>query len=220
MGGRFVKLPEKAAKIAMTARKISGAELRVLLALGLHADVSGKCWPAVSTISVLTNLSERNARRALARLEKTGIITRERRKEGGRSRSTVYQLSVGEAVAGDTVAVDRVAGDTVTGGHDHHVTSDPLTMSPATAEPFTNQNGTSGPAGARADGARPSRWYPTNDQIGLAVNSTNLLRIEVLSVAQRGAFDGFDSFLAACRCHQAKLARKSSGEGVHAIAAE
>lgn len=61
-----------------------GATLRppqrlVLLALVVHADQAGQCWPSLTAIAKGTGLDRRTVMRALNRLESLGLVDREQR---------------------------------------------------------------------------------------------------------------------------------------------
>jgi hypothetical protein len=51
MKGRFAKIPEHALKANLTGRA-----LRVLIAIGLHADPAGWAWPSLETIAELSGI--------------------------------------------------------------------------------------------------------------------------------------------------------------------
>ncbi len=68
--------------------RLSHADVRVLAALGAHANKERRCWPAVSTIAELTGMSERHAHRSLQTLAKCSYVEIERRA----GKSSVYQI--------------------------------------------------------------------------------------------------------------------------------
>ena len=64
---------------AVFDRRLSHADVRVLAALGTHADKKRRCWPAISTIAHEANMSKRHARTSLRNLENIGYIETENR---------------------------------------------------------------------------------------------------------------------------------------------
>ena len=50
---------------AVFDRRLSHADVRVLAALGAHADKKRRCWPAISTIADEANMSKRHARTSM-----------------------------------------------------------------------------------------------------------------------------------------------------------
>ena len=75
--GRFGRLPEELFRAALPA-----AAKVVYAALSMHADRECQAWPTVRTLAELAQVSERQARRHLAELERAGWI---RRDEGPRA---------------------------------------------------------------------------------------------------------------------------------------
>ncbi len=59
---------------AIFDRRLSHADVRVLAALGAHADKNGRCWPATTTLADTTGMSERHARTSLRNLENIGYV--------------------------------------------------------------------------------------------------------------------------------------------------
>ncbi len=58
-----------------------------------RGDVEGKCWPGVKTIAADLKLSRRTVQRALADLERAGLILRdERYRENGSRTSNLYTV--------------------------------------------------------------------------------------------------------------------------------
>ena len=54
--------------------RLGHAEVRVLAALGAHADKNGRCWPSTTTLASKTGMSERHARTCLRNLENLGYV--------------------------------------------------------------------------------------------------------------------------------------------------
>ncbi len=73
--GHFSIIPSA----AVFDRRLSHADVRVLAALGTHADKKRRCWPAISTIAHEANMSNRHARTSLRNLESIGYIETENR---------------------------------------------------------------------------------------------------------------------------------------------
>lgn len=63
-------------------RGLSGADLRVYVALRTYADRDGKAFPQVQTISHRADVSQRAAERAVGRLRDLGLLTSTRRYRG------------------------------------------------------------------------------------------------------------------------------------------
>lgn len=83
-GDRFLSLPMS----ALTDRKIKHEALRVLMALALHADTDGVCFPGRDTIAKLTGIHPSNVSKASKFLEELGWLT----KEHPKGRSVTYRL--------------------------------------------------------------------------------------------------------------------------------
>lgn len=66
----------------------------LLLVLAKYANPGGSCWPSQETLAAATELSLDTVQRQTARLEKNGLIRRERRKPGDRFSSYVYFLLI------------------------------------------------------------------------------------------------------------------------------
>jgi hypothetical protein len=75
-------------------RELPGAELRVLVVLVLYCNSQGRSTASAPELGKLTGLYERSVRRALAGLERRGLLGRELRP----GRSPVYQLTCGNSV--------------------------------------------------------------------------------------------------------------------------
>ncbi len=73
---------------AVFDRRLSHADIRVLAALGAHADKHGRCWPAVPTLAQKIWLSERHVHRCLQALSKCGVVEIEKRP----GRSSIYRI--------------------------------------------------------------------------------------------------------------------------------
>ena len=64
---------------AVFDRRLSHADVRVLAALGAHADKGGRCWPAIPTLAKRTGMSERHVRTCLRNLETLSYVETESR---------------------------------------------------------------------------------------------------------------------------------------------
>lgn len=73
---------------------LSAPDIAVLCALASYADAEGVCWPAIATLADRAGLSDRSARRSLARLSTLGYLEwdQRRRSDGTRS-SSLYRLT-------------------------------------------------------------------------------------------------------------------------------
>ena len=91
--------------------QVSMAQKAVLMSLADQANDAGVCWPAVGTLAERTCMSERNVVRAIADLEKLGLVL-PRRVAG---KATVY-----------TVTPDTVSP--LTQCHPCHPVTPPLTQ--------------------------------------------------------------------------------------------
>ena len=68
---------------------ISAAERVILLVLASHSDPGGTCWPSLATIARESCLSRATVKRAMATLERGGLVTGERMPK---PQSTRYHL--------------------------------------------------------------------------------------------------------------------------------
>ncbi len=73
---------------AVFDHRLSHADIRVLAALGAHADKQGRCWPAVPTLAQKIGLSERHVHRCLQALSKCGVVEIEKRP----GQSSIYRI--------------------------------------------------------------------------------------------------------------------------------
>ncbi len=73
--GHFSSIPAA----AVFDHRLSHADVRMLAALGAHADKNGRCWPATTTLANETSMSERHARTSLRNLENIGYVVTESR---------------------------------------------------------------------------------------------------------------------------------------------
>ncbi len=74
--------------------KLGPGELNVLIQLvGAWWRKSEHPYPALKTLAVRSGISDRQAQRAVTRLEKMGLLKREKRKAGGLIASNAYNLS-------------------------------------------------------------------------------------------------------------------------------
>ncbi len=78
---------------AVFDRRLSHADVRVLAALGAHADKNGRCWPATTTLANETGMSERHARTSLRNLENIGYVVTESRP----GQSSMYRIPRNQA---------------------------------------------------------------------------------------------------------------------------
>ncbi len=68
--GRLAIIPAA----AVFDRRLGHAEVRVLAALGAHADKNGRCWLATTTLAEGIRVSTRQVRRCLRNLEDCGYL--------------------------------------------------------------------------------------------------------------------------------------------------
>ncbi len=73
--------------------RLSHADVRVLAALGAHADKNGRCWPSTTTLANTTGMSERHARTSLRSLESIGYVETESRP----GQSSMYRIPRNQA---------------------------------------------------------------------------------------------------------------------------
>ncbi len=78
---------------AVFDHRLSHADVRVLAALGAHADKNGRCWPATTTLANETGMSERHARTSLRNLENIGYVETESRP----GQSSMYRIPRNQA---------------------------------------------------------------------------------------------------------------------------
>lgn len=97
----FVRLDR--AWLELHLRTLRGPALAVLVALLLHRDRAGAAWPSLKTLARLTGFSRQGALAGLDRLEKLGLLKRERRHdERGGLTSTCYSLAISSIEGGST----------------------------------------------------------------------------------------------------------------------
>lgn len=85
---------------AFAVQGVSPSEKLLLLALANYADADGECWPSQTTLTFDTGLSERTIRTALASLEASGLLSRQRRNRPNGSRtSDLITLTLPETIA-------------------------------------------------------------------------------------------------------------------------
>lgn len=70
---------------------LTAPEKLVFLALVVHADAKGECWPSFGALAKGTGLSRSTVIRALERLETCGLIERYRR---GLSEPNLYRITL------------------------------------------------------------------------------------------------------------------------------
>jgi DNA-binding MarR family transcriptional regulator len=73
-------------------RLAQGAPLAVWLALALHIDDQGRCWPGISRLAHITGYSRRHVSRALRRLEEIEAIEIEPRFKDHERQTNLYWL--------------------------------------------------------------------------------------------------------------------------------
>jgi hypothetical protein len=73
---------------------ITGARKAVLVALADHVDEKQECYPSMSRLQLFSGLKERAIQAAIGDLRRAGLISVEA--GGGRSRTNLYRLAVGE----------------------------------------------------------------------------------------------------------------------------
>src|ERR1051325_4174443 len=115
----FVRMPIKAVNVGLAA-----TDWAVLHMISMHADRSGFAWPSLSRIAVIAGIRRNHVSRAIARLERLGLLRRERRaRPGGGWHNTHYRVvfevsdSTTDGAAEDGTADGaRVAPDVVPDG--------------------------------------------------------------------------------------------------------
>lgn len=91
--GRFLCLPV----VAVQDRRLKLETLRVLMALALHADARGRCFPSRKRLSALTGMHPTNVSKATSALVTFGWLSKHQRK----GRSAVYVLQSPDRLATD-----------------------------------------------------------------------------------------------------------------------
>lgn len=86
--GTFLVVPN-----AQAVTKMRGANINTYLALCLHADAQGICYPAIPTMAVIVGYTERQVQRSLGELVKLRLVKviKRYRKDGSQT-SNGYQL--------------------------------------------------------------------------------------------------------------------------------
>lgn len=80
---------------AISKSKLSGKEKHLLIALVLHSNKDGTCYPRISTLAAEIGASESTVKRTLEALESKGLIQRQqRRKATGDPTSNLYTLTL------------------------------------------------------------------------------------------------------------------------------
>src|SRR5262249_12290492 len=85
--GQFSRVPIWAAGV----KELSLYDVRVLIAIGAHADKVGNAHPGLSRIASVAQIDRRNVSRSIARLVKAGVI-RHQAKKSGSAYTIVYDL--------------------------------------------------------------------------------------------------------------------------------
>jgi hypothetical protein len=108
----FARIPAKAAR-----GKLSATDWAVLHAIGLHADKDGRAYPSMARIAEIAGLKRNHVPRSTARLERRGLLRRERvpRPNGG-WQVTHYELLY-EPI-GDVTPDGDIPSEHVTNGGD------------------------------------------------------------------------------------------------------
>src|SRR5262249_22094641 len=88
MTERFARIPSRAAGLSLGA-----VAFRVLIAISAHADAEGRAYPGMGTIAREASIRRRDVPRAVAALERAGLLRRERATGG--SRTTMYMIPLG-----------------------------------------------------------------------------------------------------------------------------
>jgi DNA-binding IscR family transcriptional regulator len=87
--GQFACIPAQAASIP----GLGAYDLRVLIAIALHADGEGRAYPSLARIASRTCIARQNVSRSIARLEKAGLVRHWRHKsETGVWANSVYEI--------------------------------------------------------------------------------------------------------------------------------
>jgi hypothetical protein len=85
---------------ASIRRTEPGARKLILLVLWAHADAVGRCYPSLRTIAAEAGLAVATVKRALAALERDGLLIRLRRLSGpGTLSSTAYTINADAILA-------------------------------------------------------------------------------------------------------------------------
>jgi hypothetical protein len=93
------------------------AALRVLLAIGLHVDKTGRAYPSLSRVGEITGIDRRHVGAALAFLETHGYLARTRQRRGSGYGPTNYTLIFDdEVVPGEATPDSASRGDTLDEG--------------------------------------------------------------------------------------------------------
>ena len=82
--GRFSIIPAA----AVFDHRLSHGAVRVLAALGSHADRQGRCWPSAATLAHEIGMCERHVRRCCQELERLGHLDTEARQ----GQSSIYRI--------------------------------------------------------------------------------------------------------------------------------
>jgi hypothetical protein len=94
--GQFARIPAQAASIP----SLGACDLRVLIAIALHADGQGRAYPSLARIASRACMARQNVSRSIARLEKVGLLRHERRKgETGVWAHSFYEIIFEDAGA-------------------------------------------------------------------------------------------------------------------------
>jgi len=160
----FARMPLTAGNAGLTA-----TDWEVLHAISRHIDPDGVAWPSLSRIAAIAGIRRNHVSRSIARLERLGLLRRERRvRPGGGWQKTVYWIvfealngtSLGAAEDG-TAGGARVAPDVVPDGTCGGALTKPLNYT-SELKSFQGEGLRKGRKGeGRASGAEPApRWQP------------------------------------------------------------
>ena len=137
--------------------KAKGTALLVLAAIADYADESGKAWPSIVKLAEKVRLSERETRKIVAKLEKSGELCVVH-SNGGRNRRNAYHINIVNPVAKNTVSQDSVKSKTLSRRTLNPVAGDTQTLSPVTgALKYSEKFKRSEQDAATADFGRPPR---------------------------------------------------------------
>ncbi len=127
---------------AVFDHRLSHADVRVLAALGAHADKNRRCWPATATLATETGMSERHARTSLRNLENIGYVETESRP----GQSSIYRIPrkhTAGAPRNSAAGVEPNPGSILPEPR-NQAAGDPGTVVPPNDTKNDNKNGVSG----------------------------------------------------------------------------
>jgi hypothetical protein len=86
MADQYARIPAR----AISYRELSAHDWRVLVCIASHADGAGRAYPSMARISAMTGIGRGNVPRAIARLERLGLLRRQSR--AGDSAVNLYKV--------------------------------------------------------------------------------------------------------------------------------